>query len=56
MAEYIDISYPVIEETRWIPNPADAGKTVIFAAKIIEKGERLYPLPFAAGEIAAGET
>lgn len=53
--DYIDISVPVIEEVAWNPNPVPASGTAKISVKVTEVYERLYPLPFASGEIAAGE-
>lgn len=56
MADYIDITEPRIQSVSFSPDPARAGQAVTILAVIEEiVTKRLYPLPFAAGEISAGE-
>lgn len=56
MADYIDITAPVITGVTFTPNPAPAGSSVLIAATVTEELlRRMYPMPFEAGEIDAGE-
>ena len=56
MADYIDITAPVIANVSFTPNPVAAGAAVTVSATVTEEIiKRLYPTPFQFGEIQCGE-
>lgn len=56
MADYIDITVPVIENVTFTPQAAPVNGQVTISATITEKLlRRMYPMPFYSGEIACGE-
>ena len=57
MADYIDITIPVIEELTIEPSVVPTGGMVEVSAKVTEKIiKRLLPVWFYSGEIEAGKT
>lgn len=55
MADYIDITEPRIQSVTFTPDPAKTSRNVTINAVVEEVVvKRLYPMPFACGEISAG--